>query len=90
MDEIELGRRQQKAGQAYELLNSDLIKETFVYLEREYLTSWRNSSVKDEKGRENLFLAIRVLDHVRAHLNKLVMDGKIASKDLADIKYSKR
>jgi len=90
MDEIELGRRQAKAGKAYELLHSDLLKETFGYLENEYLQSWRNSSVKDEKGRENLFLAIRVLDHVRAHLNKLVIDGKIASKDLANIKYLKR
>ena len=90
MDEIELGKRQEKAGKAYELLHSDLLRDTFGYLETEYLQAWRNSSVKDEKGRENLFLAVRVLDHVRAHLNKLINDGKIASKDLANIKYLKR
>lgn len=90
MDELELGNRQVKGTRAYEILHSDLVKETFGYLETEYLTAWRNSAVKDERGRENLFLAIRVLDHVRAHLNKLVNDGKIASKDLANIKYLKR
>ena len=90
MDDIELGRRQAKGAQAFELLNSDLLRETFGYLEREYLTAWRNSAVKDERGRENLFMAVRILDHVRAHLHKLVADGKIASKDLANIKYLKR
>ena len=90
MDEIELGKRQAKAGQAYELLNSDLLRETFAYLENEYLTAWRNTNIRDEKSRENLFLSVRVLDHVRAHLNKLINDGKIASKDLANIKYLKR
>ncbi len=90
MDEIALGIKQAKGTRAYELLHSDLVTETFGYLEKEYLSAWRNSSVKDERGRENLFFAVRVLDHVRAHLNKLVADGKIASKDLADIKYLKR
>ncbi len=90
MDEIELGGRQAKGTRAYELLQSDILRETFSYLETEYLNAWRNSSVKDERGRENLFFAVRVLDHVRAHLHKLVSDGKIASKDLASIKYLKR
>jgi hypothetical protein len=90
IDEIKAGERQAKGAKAYELLHSELLQETFGYLENEYLQSWRNSSVKDEKGRENLFLAVRILDHVRAHLNKLIIDGKIASKDLANIKYLKR
>jgi hypothetical protein len=90
VDEVELGNRQYKGAKATELLGSDLLRDTFGYLEKEYLQAWRNSAVKDEKGRENLFLAIRVLDHVRSHLHKLVADGKIASKDLANIKYLKR
>ncbi len=90
MDDIELGKRQSRGGQAYEILHSDLVRETFDYLESEYLKAWRTSAVKDEKGRENLFLAIRVLDHVRSHLHKLVSDGKVASQDLANIKYLKR
>ncbi len=90
MDEIDLGNRQAKGARAYELLHSDLVKETFDYLEKEYLSAWRNSSVKDERGRENLFFAVRVLDHVRSHLHKLVADGKIASQDIANIKYLKR
>ncbi len=90
MDEIELGERQSKGARAYEALGSDIIRETFKHLEAEYLNAWRNSAAKDERGRENLFLAVRILDHVRAHLIKLVNDGKIASKDLANIKYIKR
>lgn len=97
MDEIELGKREIEAGsrqargaQAQELLNSELLNESFDYLQDEFLKSWRSSSVKDTAGRENLWRAVRVLDLVRAHLVKVVNDGKIASKDLASIKYTKR
>ena len=90
MDEIKLGQRQAKGAQASELLNSELLKETFEVLETEYLNAWRRSAEKNADARERLWTAVRVLDHVRAHLTKLIVNGKIASKDLADIKYLKR
>ena len=90
MDEIELGKRQAKAGQAYELLNSPLLTETFAKLHAEYINSWRLTTAANTAERERLFMAVRVLDTVRDHLVKLVNDGKIASKDLANIKYLKR
>jgi len=90
MDEIQLGKRQAKGGQAYELLNSEIFKEIFAVLEAEYLKSWRDTRAQDKEGRERLWTAVRTLALVKSHLTKLVSDGKIASKDLAQIKYMKR
>ena len=90
MDEIDLGIRQAKGAQAGELLNSEILKESFAALEAEYLKSWRSTRSQDTDGRERLWTAVRTLDLVKAHLAKLVTNGKIATKDLAEIKYLKR
>ncbi len=90
MDEIKAGIQQQKGTQAYELLNSQLLTETFAILEQDYIKTWRLTEAKNTQERERMWTAIRILDSVRHHLIKLVNDGKIASKDLAQIKYLKR
>jgi hypothetical protein len=90
MDEYELGRQQQRGVKAQELLNSDILKEAFTYLNDEYLRAWRNTRVKDTEPREKLWQAIHIVQLVHDHLNKWAIDGRIATKDLASIKYLKR
>ncbi len=90
MDEIELSKRQSKGARAQELLNSDLLREVFSYLEGEYLLAWRNTRVSETAAREKLWQAVHIVGLVRDHLQKFVSDGKIASVDLNNIKYIKR
>jgi hypothetical protein len=90
VDEIELGKRQAKGARAQDLLNNDLLREVFSYLETEYLTAWRNTRVSETGAREKLWQAVHIVNLVRDHLTKFVTDGRIATRDLASIKYLKR
>lgn len=90
MDEIELGKKQGRGAAAAALLESPLLAETFGYLEAEYLQAWRNTRVRDTEAREKLWQAIHIVGKVREQLVKYVVDGRIATKDLAQIKYLKR
>jgi hypothetical protein len=90
LDEVRLSLQQGKGVRAQELLNSESFKETLTYLENEYMSAWRKCREQDTAARERLWTAVRVLDHIRAHLAKVAVDGRIATKDLAGIKYLKR
>jgi hypothetical protein len=90
MDEIKLGQQQGRGAAAEALLQSELLKEVFSYLETEYLLAWRNTRVADTNAREKLWQAVHIVNLVKDQLHKYVSDGKIASKDLANIKYLKR
>ena len=89
MDEIKLSRAQGRGRQAEELLKNELLQETFKYLTDEYIAAWRRTAVKDTEGREKLWQAVQIVSLVNDHIRKFVDDGKIATKDLASIKYLK-
>lgn len=90
MDEFKLGKQQERGQRARDLLESEIFKETLAYLESEYIGAWRRCREQDAPARERLWTSIRVLDHIRAHLGKLAIDGRLATKDLANVKYFKR
>ncbi len=90
MDEFKAGAIQQKGLRAQELLNNDLLREVFTYLETEYLLAWRRTRVMDTQAREKLWQAVQIVGLVQDQLGKFVRDGKIATRDLASIKYLKR
>jgi len=90
MDEIELSKQQLRGTRSQELLNSETLKAAFAYLNDEYLKAWRNTRVRDTEAREKLWQAIHIVQLVQDHLGKWVIDGRIATKDLASIKYLKR
>ena len=90
MDEIKLGQLQGRGAAAAQLLESEMLKEVFAYLETEYLEAWKRTRVKDIEPRERLWQAIQIVGLVQEQLKKWVVDGRIASKDLANIKYLKR
>ncbi len=90
MDEFKAGAVQQKGVRAQELLNNDLLQEVFTYLETEYLTAWRRTRVRDTEAREKLWQAVQIVGLVQDNLKKFIVDGRIATRDLASIKYLKR
>ncbi len=82
MSEDKLGTAIYQAGHADALLKSELLNQTFDYLESEYVKAWRVMPAKDTDGREKLWLAVNVIGKVRDHLQKVLNDGKLAKADI--------
>ena len=69
-----------RARRAQSLLNDPLVKEAFETLEKDLLDSWRNSGTSDTETRESLWLAMRLLDRLRIHLQSILETGQMAEK----------
>lgn len=60
-------------------------------LEAKYFEAWKASDMRDAVGRENLFKAAQIVGHVRRHLKDQVSNGKLAQRQLEDLKkYGKK
>ena len=90
MNEIDLHDRQERGSRAEELLRNELMQEAFKVVHAEYVSEWLRTDAKDTQGRERLWQAVRSLGQIELHIRKVARDGKLASKDLATIKYLKR
>ena len=88
VDEIGLGIKTQRAGQAQTLLDNELLKECFKTLHDDYMLAWKQTHITNVQGRETLFIAVQVVAKVQDHLKKMIIDGRIASKDLAALSHN--
>lgn len=84
-DESGLDQAVTKAVRAQELLDHELLTETFKTLEENYASAWRSTVIDDAAGREKLFLAINIVGKVRDHLNAVVANGKLAQAELKEL-----
>ena len=84
-DESRLDQAVTKAVRAQELLDNELLTETFKTLEENYTAAWRDTVIDDVAGREKLFLAINIVGKVRDHLNAVVANGKLAQAELKEL-----
>ena len=83
-----MGIKTQRAGQAQVLLENELLKECFKKLHDEYIDAWKITHFKNAAGREHLWQAVQIVGLVQGHLRKLIIDGRIASKDLAALSHN--
>ena len=84
-DESRLDQAVARALRAQELIDSELLTETFKTLEQDYTSAWRATVIDDVVGREKLFLAINIVGKVRDHLNAVVANGKLAQAELKEL-----
>ena len=91
-DEGKLLRDVNKASQAEGLLNNELLKESFDYLEAAYVKAWRNTGISAEDSfvRERLFQAVNIVGLVQQHLHRVIDGGKIAKVQIDQIEGSRR
>ena len=90
MDE---GARQQaraRGDRADTLLRDPMLQEAFKTLRQEYTQAWQNTHLKDTDGRERLWQAVHLVGKIEDHLKRIAADGRLATRDLAEIKYLKR
>ncbi len=75
-DEINRG---QKAAQ---ILSEPLFKEAFATLKQECYDKWLTSPVRDEEGREKLWLMLKATERAEQHLRSVMETGKLAERSL--------
>jgi hypothetical protein len=85
MNEIKLGEAAAKAARAQDLLDNELLNESFKMLEDTYTAAWRATTVDDLASREKLFLAVNIVGKVRDHLSTIVTNGKLAQAELKEL-----
>jgi hypothetical protein len=90
MDEIELTKAEVKGARAKALLEDETLSACFDELKNEYLDYWAKTHIKDTDGRERLFQAFQIVGKVKEHLHKIAANGRLATRDLSNIKTLKR
>lgn len=74
-DEIRRGQ------QAREVLDHPLYQEAFNTLRAELVQQWERSPARDTEGREKLWLMLKSLERVGAHLESHMVTGQLAAQE---------
>jgi len=89
MNENDLIREQTKGSKAKTILEDELFIETFSVLKESYEKEMVQTSYKDSEARTAIWVAWHQLDKVKSHLTEIMNTGKLASKQLQDLKNLK-
>lgn len=69
--------------QAKALLDNEVLKETFRYLEHSYTEAWK--ACKTTELREEAWHAIRNLQRLEEHLVTVLNNGKLAQRQIQEM-----
>jgi|TARA_Y100001951_G_scaffold30330_1_gene23732 phosphomevalonate kinase len=67
-----------KVGKANRLLNDPLFNEAFDELRKDLMNRWNSSGSTELEARESIWLAMRLLDRIHAHISSIVETGRMA------------
>jgi len=85
MDEGKLREQEHRGIRAKALLENDLLLGAFESIETALLDAWRNSNASETDGREDAWRSIQLLKNLRECLDRHVITGKDAGKELLRI-----
>jgi hypothetical protein len=71
---------------ARQLLEDETLTGIFEKLRDVYMSGWQNSEPHDVEGRERLYMAVQVLEHVRSHIRVMAEAGKLATAQIERLK----
>ena len=63
---------EQREEHAKRLLNDELFQEAFDVLKEDLMNRWSNSGSTDLEARESIWLAMRLLDKIHAHITSII------------------
>ena len=69
---------EERIGRAKSLLNDDLFNEAFDVLRKDLMNRWESSGSPEVEARESIWLAMRLLDRIHAHISSIVETGRMA------------
>ena len=67
-----------RVGKANALLNDPLFNEAFDELRKDLMNRWNSSGSTELEARESIWLAMRLLDRIHAHISSIVETGRMA------------
>ena len=67
--------KDEKLRRANSLLNDPLFNEAFEVLKKDLLNRWESSGSTEVEARESIWLAMRLLDRIHAHIKSIVETG---------------
>ena len=68
-----------RASHAQELQNNPLLKEALTSWTTELTQAWQNSQLKDQEGREKVYLMLAASKQFQTYLQNAVDTGKLLS-----------
>ena len=78
----DLNKQVSEGKKAQLLLDEPLMKEAISYLKTRYKEEIFNTSYKDHEQRQVLWMAYNMVDKIKGHLESVMNEGKLASKEL--------
>lgn len=63
--------------------------DAFALLRAEYVKAWEATSARDSDARERLWQAVQIVGKVEGHLKSVVANGRLAERELAQIRGRK-
>lgn len=81
---MNLEDEQRRGRAADQLLENPLLIEAFATIEKELQDAWTESKAKDEAGREKLWLMLKLLGRVKAHVQQVSLTGQMATFTLRE------
>ena len=78
------GEEVRRAGEARQLLDNPLFKESLVTVREALITHLLNTRVSEEVERDRLYITIKALDLVHQHIQSVLETGKLAEKEQAN------
>ena len=67
----------ERARHANNLLQDELFIEAFDVLKKDLIGRWESSGSTEVEARESIWLAMRLLDRVHAHISSIVETGRM-------------
>ncbi|OOG11289.1 hypothetical protein [Pseudomonas sp. C9] len=77
-----LEERIYEGNRAKECLENEAFIWAFESIEQEYTNAWRTSPVRDEEGREKIYLTLLLLAKLKATITHSLETGKLADLEL--------
>ena len=69
---------EERERRAQSLITDPLLKEAFDVLKEDLMNRWNHSGSTDLQARESIWLAMRLLDRIHAHITSIVETGRMA------------
>ena len=66
---------EERERRAQSLINDPLLNEAFDVLKEDLMNRWNHSGSTDLEARESIWLAMRLLDKIHAHVTSIIETG---------------
>jgi hypothetical protein len=85
-DELKLTQQVSRKHQAENLLKNELLNSAFDEIESTLMDSWKNSLAEDDTARNNAYLMYRLLQNLKSQFTRYVETGKMAERQLLEVR----